>query len=231
MSLIAKPTRFRLFLSLTFKYIFIYISQLTPLPRNLTTIVSVLTTLSLQPIRDILPNTAVSTSDSESNRLKSGDIDADIKEGVSILESDISKTIENIEQLVHAKNANISPLVEPVAHEHESIEIASKKPSSAIDYVVVEDVANIGDDDQPVAVETNEDAKEALPTTTVLSSTEVPAETSTLTLAEIVTETVTPTMMTVLPTTVRPDMDSTVTTRLSTFTAKVSLPLHLHNLT
>lgn len=104
-------------------------------------------------------------------------------------------------------------------HDHESIEIASKKPGSAVDYVVVDDVEAI------------EDAKEAFTTTTVLSNTEVPVETSTMTLPEIVTETVTPTMMTVIPTTVRPDMDSTVDTRLSTFTSKVSLPLHLHNIT
>lgn len=167
---------------------------------------------------------AVSTS--ETNRLKSSDIDADFKEGVSKLESDISKTIENnnkklkeveeeIEQLVHAKNAHISPLVESAVHEHEGIEIASKKPSLAVDYVLVE---------------ANEDTKEPLPTTTVLSSTEVPVETSTMTLAEIVIETVTPTTMMAIPTTVRPDMDSTVATILSTL-AKVSLPLHLYNLT
>lgn len=210
-----------------------YIKQLTPLPKNLTTIVSVLTILLLQPIRDILPNTAVSTS--ESNR--SGDIDADIKESVFKLESDISKTIENnnkkleeIEQLLHAKNANIAPLVESTVHDHESIEIASKKPSSAVDYVGVDDVAKSGDDVKE-PVEANEDAKETLSTTTVLSSSDVPVETSTMTLPEIVTETVTPTMMTVIPTTVRTDMDSTVATRPSTVTAKVSLPLHLHNLT
>lgn len=175
-------------------------------------------------------------STSESNHLKPSDIDADIKESVSELESVISKTIENnnknleeIEQLLHAKNAHISPLVESSAgHDHESIEIASKKPSSTVDFGVVDDVAKNGGNVESVAVDANE---EAFATTSVMSSTEVAVETSTMTLAEIATETVTPTMQTVVPTTLRPDIDTTVSTRLTTFTAKVSLPLHLYNLT
>lgn len=191
----------------------------------------------LQPIRDISPNTPVSSP--ENNPIN---IDAEIKESVSKLESDISKTIENnnkklkevaaeIEQLLHAKNAHISPLVESVVHDDERIEIASNKPIAGVDYLGVDDVAKNGDDIEIGAVEANgDDAIEpTLPTTTILSITDVPVEPFTMSLANIATETVTLTTMAIMPTTVRPDMDTTVANRLPTTTAKVSFPLlHLH---